>query len=235
MMMGEWLEKNGFKRGAEIGVQRGHFAHALLAQWRSCERYLAVDPWREQEAYPDPANAPIDLQEEIYREAVRRLAFWEDRVVFLRKLSSAAAALVPDGSLDFVYIDARHDYCSVAEDMELWWPKLAPGGLLSGHDYFTTAQVIRLREATGTDFGLCPELGEDGLPRRDDRAVKGAVDDFAARAGLSVYVTDRAQEAPYPPSWMVFKPRPEGDSRWVLAAALRAADPDANTNSSTAL
>ena len=62
MMMGEWLEKNGFKRGAEIGVQRGHFAHALLAQWRSCERYIAVDPWREQNAYPDPANAPIDVQ-----------------------------------------------------------------------------------------------------------------------------------------------------------------------------
>ena len=175
MMMGEWLEKNGFKSGAEIGVQRGHFAHSLLlAQWRSCERYVLVDPWMSQSVYLDSANAPVDEQESIYREAVRRLSFWEgtSTVVWLRKLSEAASALVPDGSLDFVYIDARHDYCSVKEDVELWWPKLMDGGLLAGHDYMDASVVENLRAAGIADFGLCPS------GHRDGRAVKGAVDDF---------------------------------------------------------
>ena len=37
--------------------------------------------------------------------------------------------------LDFVFIDAQHDYDSVKKDIEIWTPKLKPGGLLSGHDY----------------------------------------------------------------------------------------------------
>lgn len=33
-------------------------------------------------------------------------------------------------SLDFVYVDARHDYCAVKEDILLYWPKVRPGGIL---------------------------------------------------------------------------------------------------------
>ena len=52
----------------------------------------------------------------------------------LRNTSVEAAQLVRNGSLDVVYVDARHDYRSVKEDMGLWWSKLCRGGVLSGHD-----------------------------------------------------------------------------------------------------
>lgn len=29
----------------------------------------------------------------------------------------------------------RHDYCGVLEDIELWWPKLRPGGIMAGELY----------------------------------------------------------------------------------------------------
>lgn len=29
-----------------------------------------------------------------------------------------AVKQIPDRSLDFIYLDARHDYCAVKEDME---------------------------------------------------------------------------------------------------------------------
>ena len=46
----------------------------------------------------------------------------------------ASKAFAPE-SLDFVFIDGDHSYEGCALDIKLWWPKLKPGGLLSGHDY----------------------------------------------------------------------------------------------------
>jgi hypothetical protein len=49
--------------------------------------------------------------------------------------SVSAAALFADESLDWVHIDARHDYASVVADIRAWAPKVAPCGWLSGDDY----------------------------------------------------------------------------------------------------
>jgi hypothetical protein len=49
--------------------------------------------------------------------------------------SIAAARLFSEASLDWVHLDARHDYASVKADLEAWLPKIKPGGWLSGDDY----------------------------------------------------------------------------------------------------
>lgn len=49
--------------------------------------------------------------------------------------SVRAAKLFADGCLDFVFLDAAHDFVNVTEDLHAWWPKIRPGGLLAGHDY----------------------------------------------------------------------------------------------------
>jgi cephalosporin hydroxylase len=49
--------------------------------------------------------------------------------------SVSAAALFSDESLQWVHIDARHDYDSVLADIEAWGPKVCSGGWLSGDDY----------------------------------------------------------------------------------------------------
>jgi hypothetical protein len=38
-------------------------------------------------------------------------------------------------SLDFVYIDANHNYDSIMQDIIQWTRKVKPGGIVSGHDY----------------------------------------------------------------------------------------------------
>lgn len=91
-------------------------------------------------------------------------------------------------------VDARHDYCGCAEDIELYWPKLREGGIMAGHDYVQKEAWEKL----GQDWTLC----QDGS--RQPLAVVGAVNDFARRHDLQVVV---------PPfenwdfkSWMIRKP-----------------------------
>ena len=43
----------------------------------------------------------------------------------------------PDEYFDFVYVDARHDRLGVMDDLHAWWPKIADGGMMCGHDFVT--------------------------------------------------------------------------------------------------
>ncbi|HSE33385.1 MAG TPA: class I SAM-dependent methyltransferase [Pyrinomonadaceae bacterium] len=58
-----------------------------------------------------------------------------DKVQLIISGSVAAAQLFSDASLDWVHLDARHDYESVKADIEAWLPKIKTGGWLSGDDY----------------------------------------------------------------------------------------------------
>jgi hypothetical protein len=49
--------------------------------------------------------------------------------------SISAAQLFSEASLDWVHLDARHDYSSVQADIRAWLPKIKNGGWLSGDDY----------------------------------------------------------------------------------------------------
>jgi predicted O-methyltransferase YrrM len=55
--------------------------------------------------------------------------------------SVEAASTFQDQSLDFVFIDARHTFDAVSQDLAAWWPKLRPGGLIAGHDYIYSPGV----------------------------------------------------------------------------------------------
>jgi hypothetical protein len=49
--------------------------------------------------------------------------------------SAVACGFFPDASIDWVHLDARHDYESVTADIARWLPKVKRGGWLSGDDY----------------------------------------------------------------------------------------------------
>jgi predicted O-methyltransferase YrrM len=52
----------------------------------------------------------------------------------MRFLSADAAERFADESLDFVYIDANHAEPYVRQDIELWYAKIKPDGIIAGHD-----------------------------------------------------------------------------------------------------
>jgi predicted O-methyltransferase YrrM len=50
-------------------------------------------------------------------------------------LSNQMPTKFKDDFFSMIFIDGSHDYKSVIEDMELYYPKLKSGGIFAGHDY----------------------------------------------------------------------------------------------------
>jgi hypothetical protein len=122
--------ERGFTRGAEIGVERGKFSKVLCQSIPGLS-LLAVDAWATQPGYREHVTQQeLDSFE---RETRRRLAKYRAHVI--KGFSTDVARTVPDGSLCFVYIDARHDEASVLADLMAWMPKVRSGGICSGHDW----------------------------------------------------------------------------------------------------
>jgi predicted O-methyltransferase YrrM len=63
-----------------------------------------------------------------------RLAIFKN-VTQIKSSGNDAVKQFKDKSIDCVYIDAMHEYKPVIEDIRAWTPKVAIGGVISGHDY----------------------------------------------------------------------------------------------------
>lgn len=120
----------GFKRGAEIGVMKGEYSEVICQASPGIHLFL-VDPWQAYQGYGLGNQETMDIY---HAEAMKRLERFNNFSV-VRKFSVEAAKDFPDGSLDFVYIDAAHDFVNVVNDLAAWEPKVRSNGLVCGHDY----------------------------------------------------------------------------------------------------
>jgi len=192
------LEKlPSFQTGVEVGVQKGILAKKSLDIWQSCTEYVLVDLWGKEEGYNEPGADTTADKDQNLRQTRGRMRKWEasNKVKFMVTRSTDAANQLPDGHFDYIYLDARHDYCAVKEDIVSYYPKIRPGGILGGHDYIDAQYAID-RLGTVEDWSKC----EDGSIHPE--AVKGAVDEFRQQhGGLSVYVSNEDF-----PSWYIQKP-----------------------------
>lgn len=194
--IGSFLEAMGLKTGAEIGVQRGKHAFRILATWPSCQKFVLVDPWASIENDPqkDIYNGPQWQQDFVFEMIIDKFSIFKEKVGIYRATSLAVAEqAIPDASLDFVYLDARHDYCAVKKDLEAWWPKIKAGGIFSGHDFIDTQDPRVNLEGW--------EWCEDG--RREAGGVKRAVEEFAQQLKLTIATT--TLDGPHV-SWFIQKP-----------------------------
>lgn len=148
-------------RGAEIGVLYGDTSSYLLKELPTLTLY-SVDPYVE---YNDDAEGRPQSQLSNYEVIARgRLAEFGDRSVMIKKFSVEAAQSFQDGSLDFVFIDANHNYDSIKEDIRAWYPKVRHAGLFSGHDYKGFAgvqQAVNEFAAERNAEGFCTPIDSD--------------------------------------------------------------------------
>jgi hypothetical protein len=120
---------------AEIGVYRGDFAAHVLDASDVIERYYLIDPWRHLDDWNKPANKADDVFERFYRETLEKTAAHEARRVVLRGRTTEVADQIPDGSLDFAYVDGDHTLRGITIDLHRIYPKVREGGWIGGDDF----------------------------------------------------------------------------------------------------
>lgn len=101
----------------------------------------------------------------LYQTAVSTLSPYPNAKI-IQARSQDALPLFEDNSLDFVYIDASHDFDNVMMDIIGWTKKVRSKGIVSGHDY------VELHRK-GFDFG-----------------VQMAADTYTAAHKLCLYITN---------------------------------------------
>ena len=136
----------GFTRGVEVGVARGRFGIRLL-QLMPKLKYFGVDVWRTYPGYVD-IRSPRYMRR-MYEDAMSKFAAFPKRAEIIRQFSMDAVKRFAENSIDFVYIDAGHDYKSVSEDIRAWHKIVRKGGIVAGHDYTNAyrSDVYRVKEA----------------------------------------------------------------------------------------
>lgn len=121
-----------FKIGAEIGVESGVYSETLLANNPNLTLY-SIDWWHAYRSYRDhTSQSKLDR---FYEETKALLARFGNRSEIWRNSSEQALPHIKDESLDFVYIDANHDFYNATFDIHHWSKKVRKGGIVSGHDY----------------------------------------------------------------------------------------------------
>jgi len=131
----------------EIGVWHGNYSETIRS-WGLHSLLYLVDPWRQLEGYKDSINKTEPEEfDRLYKMVCDKFAA-DSTVKILRQTSDAAVDGFIDECFDWVYIDANHDYAHTSQDIKMWFPKVRPGGIMSGHDYSDCTF------ADGTEFGV---------------------------------------------------------------------------------
>ena len=129
----------------EVGVFDGLLSERILAL-TAPRRIHLVDPWYTK---PDgtlfdgpaqnfhSAKQATDSLEQQYQNVVSllRKEIESGQVQMHRMLSHEAAPLFADEHFDWAYLDASHYYDDVRLDLQVWFPKVKPGGFITGDDY----------------------------------------------------------------------------------------------------
>lgn len=129
----KFLAEEGYKVGAEIGVNFGEYGVVLC---KAGLKMYGIDCWENYKGYK--REGTYKSQKEKAEKNLKGLDY-----TIIHKYSHEAAEDFEDDSLDFVYIDGNHTLPYVVQDIFLWERKVRHGGIIAGHDY---ANISGFRE-----------------------------------------------------------------------------------------
>lgn len=142
-----FIENTNQKSIIEIGSYTGE-STIIFASYFS--KVLAVDPWMNGYDSNDPASSSnMSMVEEKFNH--RTAAY--DNIIKNKMLSHEFANIIPNNSIEVVYIDGDHTYDGVTKDINTWLPKIVKGGYICGHDYYSS-----VKKAVNNIFNTTPKV-----------------------------------------------------------------------------
>ena len=136
---------------AEIGVFKGDFSECIIKMDPS--KLHLIDPWESIMDVPARWHAIPQEEMDLIKNEVKVKFNSDSRVNIIEKYSIDALDNFEEGSVDWMYLDANHSYSFIQQDLENWWTKVKPGGVLCGNAYQDDDAQIRL-----LDFGVIPAV-----------------------------------------------------------------------------
>ncbi|WP_171134912.1 class I SAM-dependent methyltransferase [Ruegeria sp. HKCCD7221] len=171
------IEKMAPKEGtiAEIGVFKGAFSEKLLKLTNPKKLFL-VDPWQNLDDtgvknswyHAESSNDMPAIYEGVCGRFEEQIE--AGQVEVLRGTSKELAAAIPDGALDFAYIDGDHRFHGVLEDLNFLSPKIRIKGMIMLDDH-----VLGRWWDDGVVRALNTFLGENAASWQIARAVGNQV------------------------------------------------------------
>lgn len=151
----------------EVGSWRGRSAAFMAVEIHNSAKWIRFDCVDTWEGSVEHQSHDIVQSRELYTDFMTNIKPVTNLINPIRLSSLQAVEKYADSSLDFVFIDASHDYLDVMADIKAWFPKVKRGGTIAGHDYVHD--------------------------RKYWQGVYDAVNDFFAEIGAS-FETDRAED-----------------------------------------
>lgn len=100
-------------------------------------KFYCVDTWiADNLSYNDASILDkYKHADTLYEEFLSNISPLSNIITPLRMSSEEASKSFADNSIDFVFIDAAHDYFNVKKDINFWYSKVKANGIFAGHDY----------------------------------------------------------------------------------------------------
>jgi len=122
--------------GAWFGKSTNHMASKIKESKKNIE-FIAVDTWKGSLDEELHQNIVGSFGGDIYSDFIENTILSGNDKSFktIKDTSENASKQFPNNSIDYIMIDAGHDYDSVINDLKRWYHKVKPGGIVSGDDY----------------------------------------------------------------------------------------------------
>lgn len=126
----------------EIGAYKGCSTSFLAVEIINSGKNIkldVIDSWNGENETEAPWQSYVGAIDkptgDIFEDFKKNLAPVFHIINPVQSLSTPAAALYEDKSLDFIFIDGDHNYEGINKDLHAWRPKMKDGAIMAGHDY----------------------------------------------------------------------------------------------------
>jgi len=199
--MGKLLHDRGLSGiGVQVGVQKDTLSSkALLGKWGRAALLIQVDTdSANNNDFTQRLASNMVCADAMDAKSLRRIG----EVVQCKDFSTECAKLIPDGSVDFVYVNARKDGKGLLEDLQAYWPKVRVGGVIAGHGYVAQNEVGSSQQKS-TKNSTKDETGQ---------MVRGTVNGFFS--GTLAEAPKDLKACPHQP---VIAYREKASNTWIVA------------------
>ena len=126
----------------EVGAWFGKSTNYLATKIKESKKnikFTAIDTWKGTDNEELHQNIVGAFNGDIFYEFIDNTTLSNNYSAFdiIKDSSYNSAKLFRNSSIDYMMIDAGHTYDDVKSDINIWYSKIKPGGIVSGDDYGT--------------------------------------------------------------------------------------------------